>query len=137
MSGSVLIVDDAPDTRTMLRILLEMFGFEVYEARDGQDALQKVEKNLPDVVVMDVMMPVMDGITTCKVLRQQPNFAHLPVIMLSGKVQKEAVEEGLAAGANVYLPKPVDTNELVNYIRALRAVTAPMPAVPMSAMLAA
>ncbi len=129
MKGSILIVDDVPDTRVMLRILLEMFGFEVFEAVDGEDALRKVSQELPDVVIMDVMMPNMDGITACKILRQQPQSSHLPIIMLSGKVQQDSMRDGLAAGANVYLPKPYDANLLISYIQALQAVTAPMPMV--------
>jgi CheY-like chemotaxis protein len=132
MSETVLIVDDAMETRMMLRLLLELYGFDVSEAKDGQDAVEKVAQSLPNVVIMDVMMPNMDGITACKILRQKPDSSHLPIIMLSGKVSKEAVNEGMAAGANMYLPKPVNTNELVESIRALCAISAPMPQMAMA-----
>ena len=117
MSGSILIVDDEPGTRRMLRLMLELKGFQVSEAEDGLDALAKIALQLPDLVLLDVMMPNLDGIATCRKLRSQPETAALPIIMLSGKAHASAIKEGLAAGANEYFTKPMSNAELVAAIR--------------------
>jgi len=114
---TILLVDDEPNLRELLRHMLELGGFEVVEAEDGLDALEKMKTILPDVMILDVMMPHMDGVTVCKKLRAMPKFAKLPIIMLSGKTQHKAVQEGLAAGANQYLCKPITVNELINSVR--------------------
>ncbi len=118
MKKSVLIVDDEWRTREMLRMLLEMEGYEVFEAEDGLDALEKVSLYKPNVMVLDVMMPKMDGISTCKTLRSNPETADLPIIMLSGKTQEESIREGLEAGATAYLTKPMSHKELLSNIKA-------------------
>lgn len=119
MSKSVLIVDDEPTTRHMLRMLFELEGFVTYEAQDGREALEQVDQNHPDVVILDVMMPEMDGITACKIIRSNPATQTLPIIMLSGKAHYEAVEEGLQAGANLYMGKPMQMPELMKSIHEL------------------
>ena len=117
MKKTILLVDDEPNLRELLRHMLELGGFEVVEAENGVDGLEKVEVCLPDIIILDVMMPHMDGVTMCKKLRAIPKFAELPVIMLSGKTQHKAVEEGLAAGANQYLCKPITVDELIKNVR--------------------
>lgn len=119
MKWLILVVDDEEATRYMLRLLLELDGFRVEEAEDGQVALDKIAAQRPDAVVLDVMMPNLDGITVCRRLRAAPETAVLPIIMLSGKTQESAVAEGLAAGANLYLKKPMDPKELVAALRHL------------------
>jgi len=109
----ILVVDDDPNLRVLLRQMLALRGFDVVEAEDGLDALTMVEEAEPDLVVLDVMMPDVDGITVCKQLRCQPKTAKLPIIMLSGKVSSEAVEEGLQAGADRYLRKPIPLADLI------------------------
>lgn len=117
MKKRILLVDDEPNLRKLLRHMLEIGGFEVVEAEDGLDALEKVENYLPDIMILDVMMPFMDGVTVCKKLRAMSKFVELPIIMLSGKTQHEAVQEGLAAGANQYLCKPITVDELLTNVR--------------------
>lgn len=117
MKKTVLLVDDEPNLRELLRHMLELGGFEVVEAENGIDGLEKAAICLPDIIILDVMMPFMDGVTMCKKLRTMPEFAELPVIMLSGKTQHQAVEEGLAAGANQYLCKPITVDELIKNVR--------------------
>ena len=119
MKPIILVVDDEDETRLMLRILLELKGFQVKEAVDGLDALNKVNEINPDVMVLDVMMPFMDGLTVCKKLRSQPETANLPIIMLSGKTHLSADVEGLAAGANAYMSKPADIKKLIENINQL------------------
>lgn len=116
MRWTVLVVDDEPLTRDLLRMMLERADFRVQEAEDGLDALTKIEETQPDVVILDVMMPNMDGFVVCRMLRENPATSSLPVLMLSAKTQPEAVEEGLAAGATRYLPKPISYKELVRHV---------------------
>ena len=117
MSLSVLIVDDEPLTQDMLRLMLEPAGFRVTSAEHGVEALEKIQESKPDIVLLDVMMPHMDGITVCKKLRSDPKTAALPVIMLSGKTHLNAVEEGLDAGANRYLSKPMSRADLIKNLK--------------------
>ena len=117
MSWSVLIVDDEQETRELWRLLLEFAGYDIYEAVDGLDALEKVKLVQPDVILLDVMMPNMDGLEVCRRLRSQAATADLPIIMVSAKIQVEAIREGLDAGATRYLTKPVSRANLVETIR--------------------
>ncbi|MEJ2749057.1 MAG: response regulator [Anaerolineae bacterium] len=115
----VLIVDDDKEIRHMLSLLLEIHGFVTSEAEDGLVALQKIRQRRPDVVLLDVMMPNLDGITLCRLLRQNAQTADLPVVMLSGKAHPAAVEAGLQAGANRYLVKPAGLDVLVETLSEL------------------
>ncbi|MCC6607289.1 MAG: response regulator [Anaerolineae bacterium] len=126
MKHSILLVDDDPNLRDMLRAMLEMGGFAVIEAEDGLDALEKLEEITPDVLVLDVMMPNLDGVSLCKQLRNDAEFVSLPIIMLSGKTQHRAVEEGMAAGANLYLCKPITVDELIRSVRELLPAPSPL-----------
>ncbi|MCA9920024.1 MAG: response regulator [Anaerolineales bacterium] len=124
MNWSVLIVDDEPLTQDLLRLMLEPAGFRVTTAEHGLDALAKVAENKPDIMILDVMMPHMDGITVCKKIRSNPETAALPIIMLSGKTHLNAVEEGMAAGANRYLGKPTSRTDLIKNLHDVLAETA-------------
>ena len=119
MKQSVLIVDDEPMTLNLLRMMLEPVGFSVTGVEGGVEALEKVNISRPDVMILDVMMPDMDGITVCKTLRNAPETADLPIVMLSGKTHLNAEAEGLAAGANKYLFKPMSRSDLINSLRAV------------------
>ncbi len=119
MPYSVLVVDDEQMTRDLLRLMLKPAGFEIFEAEDGLEALEKLAVLVPDVVLLDVMMPNMDGIATCQEIRRNPNTAALPVVMLSAKTHGTAVNEGLAAGANDYLSKPIARKKLIEVITLL------------------
>ncbi len=114
---SVLIVDDEPMARTLLRLMLVRAGFHVAEAEDGFDALEKVRKNQPDVILLDVMMPGMDGFAVCEKLRSEPATAALPIIMLSAKTDLDSINKGLRAGATVYLTKPISPEELTQHVK--------------------
>jgi DNA-binding response OmpR family regulator len=116
MSRTVLVVDDDEEIRHMLRLLLHLSGYEVDEAVDGVDALNKIRHCRPDIVVLDVMMPNMDGLTLCKLLRQEPETARMPIVMLSGKITTQAIDEGLQAGANRYLVKPTGLDILTEVL---------------------
>lgn len=117
MGWTILVVDDEPDTRALLRLTLELSGYQVLEAVDGIDMLEKVEEQLPDLILLDVMMPRMDGIEACKRMRRNPKTADLPIVILSAKTSVEAIREGLDAGATRYLTKPIARDNLLETIR--------------------
>lgn len=116
MAQLVLIVDDEAMARTLLRLMLVRDGFEVVEAEDGPEALARVKELRPDLILLDVMMPGMDGIAVCKALRGDRDTAELPVILLSAKADFESVDRGLRAGATKYLTKPLSSEKLLRYV---------------------
>lgn len=124
MTFTILVVDDEPALRELIGQMLELGGYAIQEAADGEEALDVIDETPPDAVILDVMMPVMDGITVCKTLRANAQTADLPIIMLSGKTQQEAVAEGLAAGANKYLCKPTSFEELMESLNQVLPTTA-------------
>jgi DNA-binding response OmpR family regulator len=111
----ILVVDDEEDVRTVERLALSR-KFEVVEACDGLDALEKIERAEPDFVILDVSMPLMDGFETCRAIRNNPKFQKVPVLFLSVKGEKEMIKKGYGAGANLYLTKPFDPDRLVKNI---------------------
>ncbi len=115
----VLVADDVPANRMMLSDMLQMLGFGVVEAENGEQALAQLAQAQPDLVLMDVVMPVMGGIEAMRRLRALPAFARLPVIAISASVTHEHGQACLAAGASAYLPKPVDALKLVEQIGTL------------------
>lgn len=121
MNSLILVVDDEDMTRKLLRLMLERDGFVIAEAEDGQHALEVIAQQLPDMVILDVMMPNMDGFATCQKIRSRPESAHLPIILLSARTQAEAVHAGLQAGANRYITKPISKPELLQAIAELLA----------------
>ncbi len=124
---SVLVVDDEPTARSMLRLILVRAGFEVREAKDGYEALEQVERIIPDVMLLDIMMPGMDGFTVCQILREQENTVDLPIIMLSARADPESVNTGLRVGATKYLTKPVTPDELTRHVREVLSIEGEIP----------
>ncbi len=116
MSLKVLIVDDEEMTRELLSLVLRRQKYRLYEAEDGRQALDKIDRSKPDVVILDVMMPRLDGIKTAQAIRANLETADLPIIMISAKSHSLAVKEGIAAGANFYMSKPVNQLQLVKNI---------------------
>ncbi|MBE2221964.1 MAG: response regulator [Anaerolineae bacterium] len=117
MSVSVLIVDDEFLTRNMLSIMLAQYGHQVIEAEDGIEALEMLQQNRPDIILMDLMMPRCDGITATKSIRKNNNLTDLPIIFLSAKTDSVTIQAGLDAGANRFLTKPVSYGDLVRNIQ--------------------
>jgi adenylate cyclase len=115
----ILIVDDEPANRALLRKLLSHHGYDIVEAEDGVAALGAVEEHDPDLVCLDVMMPRIDGIEVCQRLRNQPNHAGLPILLLTALDRSDDRARGLEAGANDFLSKPFDEIELIARIRSL------------------
>jgi two-component system response regulator MprA len=117
MSGRILIADDDRAIREALTRALTLEGYDVVQASDGAAALSLIETTQPDVAVLDVMMPNVDGLTVCRVLRAERN--RLPVLMLTARTETPDRVAGLDAGADDYLPKPFDLDELLARLRAL------------------
>jgi CheY-like chemotaxis protein len=113
----VLIADDDPMTRALVRGSLEQMGFEVAEASDGAEALDVLSKHKPDLMLLDIKMPIMDGIETLKKLRKLPEGKNLPVIMLTGLADSDSAAKAAAAGATDYVTKPINWRLLGHRIR--------------------
>ena len=113
----VLVVDDDRSTRSTLRHTLQRDGFRVEEAADGQQALAMLARFQPDVILMDAMMPVMDGFTACARMRELPNAGEIPVLMITALQDNSSVERAFAAGASDYIPKPIHYAVLSQRVR--------------------
>ena len=121
--AKILIVDDSPDIRTLLRMQLQMDGHEVLEAENGNLGVKAAKEHGPDLVVLDVMMPEMDGLEACSLIRAEPACAAIYIIMLSAKNDTDDKVSGLDVGADSYIAKPFEPVELKAQIRAgLRTV---------------
>jgi two-component system response regulator MprA len=117
MSGRILFADDDRAIREALTRALSLEGYDVVSATDGAQALSLIESTQPDVAVLDVMMPNVDGLTVCRVLRAERN--RIPILMLTARTETPDRVAGLDAGADDYLPKPFDLDELLARLRAL------------------
>ncbi|MFD0565280.1 response regulator [Kitasatospora saccharophila] len=119
-SGRVLVVDDSEVIRQLIRVNLELEGFEVVTAADGAECLEVVRRVAPDVVTLDVVMPRLDGLRTAARLRASRDTAHLPIAIVSACTPAD-LERGESVGVDGYLAKPFDPAELVALVRRLRA----------------
>ena len=117
MTRQVLVVDDEIGALTLIGIMLERGGFEVFKARDAYIALDILSEQIPDLIILDVMMPGMDGIELCRQIREADATASIPVLILSARGDAETVERGIEAGANDYLSKPILHHDLVTKVR--------------------
>ena len=106
MAKKILIVDDSSSVRTVARMALREKGYEVIEAANGQEALAKLDGERCNLVISDVNMPVMDGITLLKEIKRHPNYKFTPVIMLTTEAGEDKKQEGRAAGAKAWITKP-------------------------------
>jgi CheY-like chemotaxis protein len=119
MAPKLLIVDDEADTLRLVSLMLDRQGYEILTAKDGKTALEIVTNEKPDLILLDVMMPDMDGVEVAKVLRGNPETESLPIIMFTAKSQVEDKITGLEAGADVYLTKPTQPRELFAQVKAV------------------
>jgi len=115
----ILVVDDNETNRDILAARLEATGYEVLQAEDGEQALAVARQELPDLILLDIMMPKIDGIEVCKQLKADPAMPFTPIILVTAKAQSTDVVEGLDAGADEYLTKPYDQKALVARVKAM------------------
>ncbi|MCB0826421.1 MAG: response regulator [Armatimonadetes bacterium] len=113
----ILVCDDERHIVRLIQVNLERQGYTVVTAYDGKEGLEKVKAEKPDMLVLDVMMPYMDGFEVLKALRRDPDTEGLPVIMLTAKAQDKDVFEGYSYGADMYLTKPFNPMELISFVK--------------------
>ena len=112
----ILIVDDEPNIVMALEYTFKKNNYEVFIARDGIEALDIVKTNFPDVIILDIMMPLVDGYATLEQIRKDANLKHTKVIFLSAKNKESDIEKGLALGADAYLTKPFSVKKVVDQV---------------------
>lgn len=117
MARKILACDDEKHIVRLVQVNLERQGYQVVTANDGKEALEKVESERPDLVVLDVMMPYMDGFEVLQNLRRNPSTRDIPVIMLTAKAQDADVFRGWQSGVDCYLTKPFNPMELVAFVK--------------------
>lgn len=119
MTKKLLIVDDEPNIAISVEFLMRREGYQVSLAKDGCEGLARIREWKPDLVLLDVMMPKMDGFQVCKAVREDAALADTLIVMLTAKGREAEVEKGLSMGADAYIPKPFSTSELVNKVNSL------------------
>ena len=115
----LLIVDDEPDLADMIKFRLESNGYEILLAHDGQQALEVARKERPDLIILDLMLPKMDGYKVCGLLKKDARYANIPIIIFTAKAQEEDKKLSQEVGANAYLSKPFEPKILLEKIREL------------------
>lgn len=114
---TVLVVDDDQVLRSLLSKLLNALGYKVVEAGDGVEALAVVERNPVTAILMDVMMPRMDGFEACRRVKEDPSSAHIPVVLITALTDNEHRRQGIEAGADEYVRKPVEVADLLAVLK--------------------
>ena len=123
MAKKILIAEDEANIIASVEFLLRHAGYEVRIARDGEEALREVREFLPDLVLLDVMMPLRNGFEVCQKIRANAQWKHIKIVMLTAKGRQTEISKGLALGADAYLLKPFATKDLLEQIR--RQLAAP------------
>ncbi len=129
---TIMVVDDNHDLVEIVRLTLESKGFKVRCGYNGQELLDSLEKQKPDLILLDIMMPGMDGLQVLRRLKGNPATASIPVILLSAKVHHEDVQQGYDLGTDHYIKKPFDTTQLVTSINRLLGMPDSPPSQPIA-----
>ena len=116
---TIMVVDDEKDVQALLEKCFGREGWDVITASDGDDCLKKIGDTQPDLIVLDIIMPVLDGYHTCHTIKNNPDLAHIPIVMLTGKTEPFQQEKGEMVGADAYLCKPCDLKELTATVKSL------------------
>ena len=117
MPKKILVVDDETELLKAISILLKTSGYEVVTAQDGQEGLEKAKSLSPDLIVLDILMPKMDGYEVCRLLKFDEKYKSIPIIMLTAKVQDIDKAMGKKVGADDYIAKPFETQDLIDKIK--------------------
>ena len=115
----ILLVDDEEDLRKMLAFRLEAVDYEVLQAVDGQEGLNKARADKPDLIILDLMLPKLDGFKVCRMLKFDEKYKHIPVIMFTARAQKNDEELGKEMGADAYITKPFEPKALLEKMKEL------------------
>ncbi|MCM8795041.1 MAG: response regulator [Candidatus Omnitrophica bacterium] len=127
MSKKILLADDEPDIRQLVSLRLKSGGYEVVMASDGQDTLTKVKEEKPDLIIMDLMMPKLDGYKACRLLKFDSRFKQIPVVILSARGQQEDIHLAKECGADAYFTKPF---EPVSFLAKIKELIEAAPQAP-------
>jgi DNA-binding response OmpR family regulator len=119
MAAKILVVDDELDIVTALSIRLKALGYEVITAADGMAALEAARKQNPDLILLDIMLPKLDGFRVCRMLKFDEKYRHIPIIMITAKVTDADKKTGEEVGADVYIVKPFNPEELIGKVKQL------------------
>lgn len=117
--AKILIAEDRPEALTLMKFILkrfEMYGVEIYTTSNGHEACEVAETIQPDIALLDIMMPGMDGLQVCDFIKKSPHLAHAYVIMVTAKTQQSSRLQAAVAGADEYMPKPYDAKQLVERV---------------------
>lgn len=119
MPKRILVADDEVEAVKMMRIVLEASGYEVIGAHDGQEALEKARKEIPHLMILDLMLPKLDGYRVCRMLKFDEKYRHIPIIIFTARAQESDRKMGEEVGANAYITKPFEHAVLLGKIREL------------------
>jgi len=119
MAKKILIVDDEVQLVEMIKMRLEASGYEIIFAHDGQDGLDKAKKEKPDLMILDLMLPKIDGYKVCRMLKFDEKYKQIPIILFSARAQDEDKKMGQEVGADAYITKPFDPQALLGKIKEL------------------
>ncbi len=119
MPKEILIVDDEPSIVVPIQFLMEQQGYSVLVAENGEDALDAIYKYKPDLILLDIMLPRIDGYEVCEIVRLNPEYRDVKIIFLTAKGREVEIAKGLALGADAYITKPFSNTELVAKVKAL------------------
>jgi len=114
---TILLVDDEPNILISLEFLMKKEGFNTLTATNGQEALASMQQQVPDIILLDVMMPILDGFATAQHIRENPSWDHIPIIFLTAKGTNQDKVSGYSSGAEVYITKPFDNDALLDIVR--------------------
>ena len=123
MPKEILIVDDEPSIVVPIQFLMEQQGYSVLVAENGEDALDVIYKYKPDLILLDIMLPRIDGYEVCEIVRLNPEYRGIKIIFLTAKGREVEIAKGLALGANAYITKPFSNTELVAKVKELLDIT--------------
>lgn len=119
----ILIVDDEPNILMSLEFLMKKEGYRVFIARDGEEAFDIIRSEVPDVVLLDIMMPKVNGYEVCTFIKTSPVYQHIKVVFMSSKSREIDLQKGYELGADLYIPKPFSTRDMVAKVNALATST--------------
>ncbi len=117
MPASILVVDDEPNIVLSLEFIMQNEGYDVRIAKDGEEALQAIKEKVPDLVLLDIMMPAMSGYEVCQRIRANPEWKDIRIVMLTAKGREVDQEKGMAMGADDYITKPFATRDLMARVK--------------------
>ncbi len=124
----VLVVDDEVGALTLIGIMLDRGGFQVLKAQNATQALSLLDREPPDLIILDIMMPGMNGVDLCRTIRNRSDAGQLPILILSARGDAETVMQSMDAGATDYLPKPILHHDLVSKVRGMLNLSSPASA---------